>query len=196
MIEDMRIASWSEELLERDVGVKMWTGSWLDPVADVCGDGSQVRNVGLRHVNGFTVRIHLCATECPEFRLDILFIPFVLNQPPNSMEQSSSWEANSHSASREIHRTLQNILSICHQSHPCYMPRPSRLSWSDHLVKRTSYEAPPYAVFSSFPPLPYIPLITLFSYIHDPCSSLSVRDQVSHPCKTTTPFVTRKQGVT
>jgi len=58
-------------------------------------------------------------------------------------------------------------------------------------MKRTSYEAPNYSVFSSIKPPPptllgqNILLSTLFSYTTNPCSSLSVTDQVSHPHKIT-----------
>jgi len=70
---------------------------------------------------------------------------------------------------------------------------PSDPHWFDHyrdnLVKSTSYEAPYYAVFSIFLPLPPS-YVQIFSSA--PCSQtssicvlpLSVRDQVSHPYKT------------
>jgi len=57
------------------------------------------------------------------------------------------------------------------------------------LLKHTSYEAPHYVIFSSIPPLPPLGpnnhLGILFSNTPNLCSSLSVRDQVSHPYKTT-----------
>jgi len=49
-------------------------------------------------------------------------------------------------------------------------------------VKRTSYEAPHYAVFSLLGP--NISLSTLFSDTFNLCSSLTMRDQVSKPYKT------------
>jgi hypothetical protein len=54
-------------------------------------------------------------------------------------------------------------------------------------MKCTSYEAPHYAVFSILPPLPgpNILLSTLFSDTLNMCPSLGVRDEVSHPYKTT-----------
>jgi hypothetical protein len=58
------------------------------------------------------------------------------------------------------------------------------------LARSTSYEAPHYAVSSNLPPLisllgPNILLSTLFSNTLSLCSSLNVRDQVSHPYRTT-----------
>jgi len=55
-----------------------------------------------------------------------------------------------------------------------------------YLVKCTCYEAPHYVIFSSLLPLSslldlYVLLSTLFSNTFNLCSSLSVRDQVSHP---------------
>jgi hypothetical protein len=68
------------------------------------------------------------------------------------------------------------------------MPRPIN-SPSSSLVKLANYEAPYYAVFSSLPPLSpsYVEIFlsTLFSNTLNLCASLSARDQVSHPYKTT-----------
>jgi hypothetical protein len=69
------------------------------------------------------------------------------------------------------------------------LPISSSSTWSFwlYLGNSTSYEAPRYAVFlqplitSSF--CPNILLSTLFSNILSVCSSLNVRDQVSHPSK-------------
>jgi hypothetical protein len=55
------------------------------------------------------------------------------------------------------------------------------------LVKRTSYEAPHYAVFCSFPPLPpsYLQIFFSASWSQPPnLCSLRVRDQASHPYTT------------
>jgi polysaccharide pyruvyl transferase WcaK-like protein len=54
------------------------------------------------------------------------------------------------------------------------------------MVKGISYEAPHYAVFSSSSLFgPDILLNTLFSKTLSLCSSLNVRDQVSHSYRTT-----------
>jgi len=58
-----------------------------------------------------------------------------------------------------------------------------------YMMSSTDYEAPHYVVFStllSFPPLRSRNLLsTLFSNTLSPCSSLIVRDQVSHTYTTT-----------
>jgi len=51
------------------------------------------------------------------------------------------------------------------------------------MVKGISYKAPRYVVFSSLPPLLSAYVQIRFSNILKLCSSLSVRDQVSHPYK-------------
>jgi len=54
-------------------------------------------------------------------------------------------------------------------------------------MKRTNYEAPHFALTSSLLQIRSLNILvgTLFSNILNPCSSPSVRDQVSHPYKTT-----------
>jgi hypothetical protein len=56
------------------------------------------------------------------------------------------------------------------------------LTWSFwlYLEKSTSCEAPQYAVFSNLLSL-HLSLVQIFSL----CSSLNVREQVSHPYRTT-----------
>jgi hypothetical protein len=160
------------------------------------------------------------------------------------MEQSPSWEANSHSASQEIprllwilkvhyliHKTipLVPILSQMHQVHtsPHYLPKihsnitllsmPRSSEWSllsgfqtkvlyEFLKARIRATCPAhfillglvtlitlreaYKLWSSSlcslhqPPATDILLSTLLLGTLCPCSSLSVRDQVSHPHKT------------
>jgi len=53
----------------------------------------------------------------------------------------------------------------------------------NYLVKRKSYEAQQYAVFPMLPPLR---LRSTYSSSHTPslCSSLNMRDQISHPYET------------
>jgi hypothetical protein len=67
---------------------------------------------------------------------------------------------------------------------------PPRLYYSNYtyLAKSTNHEAPHYAIFSILPsphPSPNILLSTLSSNTLSLCSSLNVRDQVSHPYRTT-----------
>jgi hypothetical protein len=51
----------------------------------------------------------------------------------------------------------------------------------------SSFEAHHYAVFSTFRPLsPNIFFRTLFSYTRNQFLSINLRDQISHPYKTTT----------
>jgi hypothetical protein len=75
-----------------------------------------------------------------------------------------------------------NFVCISHHSHACYMPCPShspRLDHPNNVVKRTSYEAPHYAVFRHCLPIRCnIFLNTLFSDTLNPCSSFNVKDEV------------------
>jgi hypothetical protein len=85
--------------------------------------------------------------------------------------------------------------SYMHSSSPPFMlyimPISCSLTWSFslYLMKRTSYEAPHYAVLLQ-PPVtsslfgPSILLSTLFSNTLSLCSSLNVRNQVLHPYRT------------
>jgi hypothetical protein len=66
------------------------------------------------------------------------------------------------------------------------------------MAKSVSYEAPHYAVFSNLPSLfgPNIPLSALFSNSLSLCSSLNVRDQASHPYRTTGKIIEPARTVT
>jgi len=165
----------------------------------------------------------------------------------NCMEQSHSWEANSHSANQEIprlswnmkvychvHNSLpsipnlghmhpvhtlttyfpqihsniilpptlrtsklslpfrffyQNFVCISHLTHVCYMPHPCRSPWLDHPNNSWSVQLMKLLIMQ--PPVissllhPHILLSTQFSNTINLCSSLSMRNQVSHPYKTT-----------
>jgi hypothetical protein len=67
------------------------------------------------------------------------------------------------------------------------LPISSSLAWSFwlYLVKNTSYGTPHYAVFFNLLSL-HLSSVQIFSCI---CSSLIVRDQVSHPYKTTSKII-------
>jgi hypothetical protein len=71
----------------------------------------------------------------------------------------------------------------------CYIPCPSHHPWLEHsnyiLATSTSYEAPHYAVFFNL--YHFIPLRSKYSCLLPSVSvlPLMVRDQVSHPYKTT-----------
>jgi hypothetical protein len=78
----------------------------------------------------------------------------------------------------------QNFVHMFHVSHACYMARPSHAL--DLTTVTKCYEVPHYAVFFSLPKLSSlrgrnILLSTLFSNVLNLCSSLSLRDKVSHP---------------
>jgi hypothetical protein len=109
--------------------------------------------------------------------------------PRSVLRLSSKW-------SLRFRFSNQNIVSILHLSYACYMPRYLIfLDWVTLiiLVKCTSYEALQYNLLQ--PPatssllVRNILLSTLYSHNLNLCSSLSVRDQVSHPYKTTSKLI-------
>jgi hypothetical protein len=105
--------------------------------------------------------------------------------------------------STNVHLGLPNdLLSSCstHSSSPysCYIPCPSqpRLDGSNYnyLSRSTSYEAPHYAVYSWLLLLrsllrPHILFSTSFWKTLSLCSSLNVRNQISHPYITTSKWM-------
>jgi hypothetical protein len=116
-------------------------------------------------------------------------IHFDIVHPPTSW--SSQWS---------LSFWLSNQYSICTPLHPysCYMARPSHPSWLDYShytwrrVQVTKLLIMQFSPTSCLrPPVssslfgPNILLNTLFSNTLSLCSSLNVRDQVSHPHTTT-----------
>jgi hypothetical protein len=98
-------------------------------------------------------------------------------QWPPSMPGSSKW-------SLPFRLPNQNFVHISHLPHVHYMPYPSHcllFDYPNNLVKTTNYEAPHYAIFLFSP---NTVLSTLFWNILNQCSSLNLRDQVSHPYRT------------
>jgi hypothetical protein len=105
------------------------------------------------------------------------------------MEQRSSWEANSFSASQENSpHFMDSEGSLPHLQEPAtcphpepaqYSPCPRLTSWSSSLCSLL------HSPVASSLLGPNILLSTLLSHTLSLCSSLSVRDQVSHPYKTT-----------
>jgi len=86
----------------------------------------------------------------------------------------------------------QHFVCISHHFHRCYTPYPSHAPWLDHpnkiwwsvqVMKLIIMQSSP--VFCHIISFRSILLSTPFSYKFSLCYSLSVRQQVSHPYKTT-----------
>jgi hypothetical protein len=104
------------------------------------------------------------------------------SSPIPSTHRSSEWSPSSS-------LSHQNLLYISFLSHACHMLRPPHSQWFAwlYVVMSADNEALHYATSSITSSLlgPNILFSTLFSNSLSLCSSFNVRDQVSHPYKTT-----------
>jgi hypothetical protein len=126
---------------------------------------SWARSIYSTSPHAVSFKIHLNIILPPTFFF--LVVPFLLAFPPKSYMHSSS-------------------------PYACYVPSPSHppcLDYSNCSWWRVCYEVPHYAVFSNFIsvhlPSVQISSSALFSNTLGSCFFLNVRDEVSHPYKTT-----------